>query len=242
MASKEPGFEATVTTLPATPTLNLNVPHCPSEELPLARFTFHGALFPSLPSQAKQRRRFEAAHVRKLFSLRNAISGHLVALRSRAKPLARRNVLVSSSTVASQMGVVDGRVHRDRRCGSCIRIALMINHLLKFVDRDLHLIHDDVIVHWTSSALDGNVGGKVKIPHERVRDLLLHQRARKGIAISVTLLRVRKESNVMPFGRDYDREFGHGHLCSILLKPTLDFRNFDPKNLGKLVFGHAIAE
>jgi hypothetical protein len=82
--------------------------------------------------------------------------------------------LMSTSTVRSQVGVVDSGnfdmlvmyellelkelTERDRSGGARILVAVIINQALEFIDVALSLIHDDLIVNRSSGTLNGGVG------------------------------------------------------------------------------------
>ena len=62
-------------------------------------------------------------------------------------------ILVSSSTLSGDVGIIDGRMNRNRRCRANVLIAVLVDHLLKFVDGEIILIQHHMVSNWTSSSL-----------------------------------------------------------------------------------------
>lgn len=98
----------------------------------------------------------------------------LLKLLATTRTLRSCNVLVATSTVGCQVSIVDGRncnasednicnrnqvrlTHGDRSGRSHVLIAVLVNQLLQIVDRNICLIHQDLVVHRASSALNSGV-------------------------------------------------------------------------------------
>lgn len=66
------------------------------------------------------------------------------------------------------MSIVDGRVHRDWGCRTGVLINLLVENRLQLLIAHVGLVQDDLIVHWTSSTLDGCVRAKVEVVLVRI--------------------------------------------------------------------------
>jgi hypothetical protein len=81
----------------------------------------------------------------------------------------------------------------------------LIDHLLQVVDRDLGVILENVVVDWTSSALNGRMSAEIEVILKWMSDIVLNKGTGKGILVLVTsrtIILLRKEADVMTLGAD----------------------------------------
>jgi hypothetical protein len=150
------------------------------------------------------------------------------------------DVFVGASSVASEMRVVNSRVEGDRGSGSGIRVALLVDHLLKIIDRHSHLIQNHRVVDRSCGSLNSNMRVEVKVKHEWVSDFLLNKSTRQRVAVLVSLL--REEADVVTLCGNDDREFGHLAGRKDASEVLLDLRYLLLQYMRELAFTNAIAE
>ena len=139
------------------------------------------------------------------------------------------------------MSIINGRVLRDRRRGTCVGIALLIDECLKLLIRHLRFVDEDVVMHRTRSALDRSVRVEIEVVLERVGNSSLNESAWQWVLIPVTPSLLWEEADVVTLAAYYHHEWDveagiRGldqvpHVLNLLLEDVLI-----------LAFGHAIAE
>ena len=95
------------------------------------------------------------------------------------------------------MGIVDSRVHRDRRARADILIALLVEHVRQLRGAYLHLVLEHMIMRWTSSSLNRPVGVEIEVPLVVVRNVTLDQSSRKWIAVVIAVAPGREEADMV---------------------------------------------
>jgi hypothetical protein len=155
-------------------------------------------------------------------------------------------IFVDFATIGCQMSVVNCREHRDWSSGPNVLERVFEDELLKSFMIAFILIQDAMIVHRSSSALDGNMRATVPVKVGRISASGLDNGARKGISVLVTigtLTTIREEANMMALSTDNDGEEGLVILivCA-LLQGVADVTNFAIDDLVHHLIGHTIAK
>lgn len=116
----------------------------------------------------------------------------------------------------------------------------MVNHLLKLVDRDVHLIEKNVVVNGSGGALNSYMRAQIEVEHEWVCHLLLNQSSWQGVAVSVSLF--WEKANMMALGGHNHGELWQRLIWSCSFKISLDLFNLLLHDMSKLAFGNTVAE
>ena len=87
---------------------------------------------------------------------------------------------------------------------------MVIDQALELIDVAFCLIHDNMIVDWTSSTLNSRVGVKIEVILKRMSDVALNKSAWKSVVVlisscAITLL--GEESDVMTLRANNDCPF-----------------------------------
>lgn len=99
---------------------------------------------------------------------------------------------------------------RDGSGGSHVLVRELVDHLLQVVDRDLGLIHEDVVVNRASSTLDGGVGAEIEIVLKWMSDILFNESTWESVCVTISCLAVTilgEEADMMTLRAD-----NHGPL------------------------------
>lgn len=121
----------------------------------------------------------------------------------------RALVEMSTSTIGSQVGIIDGRVQGYGSSRPHVVIRVLEDELLELGGLPLTLVEDALVVNRTRSTLDGNVRAQVEVEFKWMRAASLHESTRQRVAVPVALAGIGEETNVMALAGNHDSEFGH---------------------------------
>jgi hypothetical protein len=94
---------------------------------------------------------------------------------------------------------------------------VVVYQALEFIDIALSLIHNDVVVNRTSSALNGGMGRKIEIIFERMRYISLNKGTRQGVVVTVSgggVTLLWEEADVMALSANDDCKFNLQNLLT----------------------------
>lgn len=79
----------------------------------------------------------------------------------------------------------------------------LVDHLLQVIDRDLGVILENVVVNWTSSALDGGMSAEIEVVLKWMSDIMLNKSTGKRVLVLITSLSIiilGEEADMMTLG------------------------------------------
>jgi hypothetical protein len=95
----------------------------------------------------------------------------------------------------------------DRSGGAHVLIRELVNHLVELIDWNLSLVLENMIMNWTSSALNGGVSIEIEVILEGMSDIVLNQGSWNRVVVAVSghsIAFLGEEANVMTFGANSD--------------------------------------
>ena len=139
---------------------------------------------------------------------RIAVRG-LVSMRLLLTRRDRALVQMSSSTIGSQVSIVNGRMKRNWSCRTNVLVRVLEDELLKLGCLPFTLVEDALVVYRARSTLYGDVRAHVEIELEWVSASGFDKSSGEGITVSIALASFREETNVVTLSSNHDGELGH---------------------------------
>ena len=73
----------------------------------------------------------------------------------------------------------------DRSGGAHVLIRELVDHLVELIDWNLSLILENMVMNWTSSALNGGVSIEIEVILEGMSDIILNQGSWNRVVVAV---------------------------------------------------------